>query len=299
MELLQLKYFQTVAYTEHMTQAARQLNIAQPSLSLTIKRLEDELGTQLFIRKGRNIQLSPAGHILLKHVNRIFTELENAQREIQSEEQLVSRTIRISISNPRFLSRLITEYINQYPDSKVHQGIKMKSEVLSSLKKGEIDLGIAGHPAEDEEIESCLLINEDIVLVLPSNHKYAGRSELSLTEVADEPFISLADNREYSEFIHHICEQAGFVPNSIFEVDSYLLTEIIQVNQGVSLLPVSVCRQLNLDYIRIAGFSPTYSVSLFWVKGKLLPASVGNFRDFIIQYYRDHHDMFKLHGESS
>ncbi|WP_017812754.1 LysR substrate-binding domain-containing protein [Paenibacillus shenyangensis] len=295
MELLQLKYFQTAAYTEHISKAARQLNIAQPSLSLTIKRLENELGTSLFIRKGRNIQLSASGQILLRHVDRIFMELENAQKEIQSEEQLISSTIRISISNPRFLSKLITEYINQFPAANVHQGIKMKSDIISCLKKGEIDLGIAGHPTEDEEIESCLLVDEDIVLVLPVNHRLSGKTELSLTEVAQEPFISLADNEEYSAFIKNLCEQAGFVPNSIFEVDSYLLSEIIKMNQGVTLLPISVCRQLQLDYIQIADLSPTYSVSLFWVKNKLLSTSAGSFRDFIIRYYRDNQDMFKLH----
>lgn len=93
MELLQLKYFQTVAYTEHISKAAEQLKIAQPSLSLTIKRLENELGTNLFERKGRNIKLSSAGKILLKHVNRIFTEIENAQTEIQLEEHQISDTI--------------------------------------------------------------------------------------------------------------------------------------------------------------------------------------------------------------
>ncbi len=294
MELLQLKYFQTVAYTEHMSRAAKQLHITQPSLSLTIKRLEDELGTELFIRRGRNIQLSASGQILLKHVNRIFIELDNAEREIQAQEQLQANTIRISISNPRFLSRLITQYIQRYPDAKVHQGIKMRNEMIASLKQGDIDLGIASRHTEDEEIESHLLIDEDIVLVLPVNHRYANEQELSLSEVAQEPFISLADNREYSEFIREICERAGFVPNSIFEVDSYLLTEIISVNQGVVLMPISVCRQFNLHYIRIADVSPTYSVSLFWLKNKVLSASTESLRDFIIDYYKKHHQMFKL-----
>ncbi len=294
MELLQLKYFQTVAYTEHMSKAAKQLHIAQPSLSLTIKRLEDELGTELFIRRGRNIQLSASGQILLKHVNRIFIELDNAEREIQAQEQLQANTIRISISNPRFLSRLITQYIQRYPNAKVHQGIKMRNEIIASLKQGDIDLGIASRHTEDEEIESHLLIDEDIVLVLPVNHRYAKEQELSLSEVAQEPFISLADNREYSEFIRETCERAGFVPNSIFEVDSYLLTEIISVNQGIALLPISVCRQFNLHYIRIADVSPTYSVSLFWLKNKVLSASTESLRHFIIDYYKKHHQMFKL-----
>lgn len=127
MELLQLKYFQTVAYTEHISKAAEQLKIAQPSLSLTIKRLENELGTALFERKGRNIKLSSSGKILLKHVNRIFTEIENAQTEIQLEEHQMSDTIRISISNPRFLAGLMSEYITAPLNQKFSKPSELKA----------------------------------------------------------------------------------------------------------------------------------------------------------------------------
>lgn len=294
MELLQLKYFQTVAYTEHISKAAKQLNIAQPSLSLTIKRLEDEVGTTLFDRKGRNIQLNSSGKILLKHVNRIFSEIENARIEIQSQDQEISRTIKISISNPRFLTGLISEYITHYPNINLQQGIGVKSGILTSLKKGDIDLGIAGPPIIDEEIESCVLINEDIVLVLPSNHKFVEKSEISLSEVSNESFISLANNEEYRFFITKLCQKAGFSPKNIFEVDSYLLTEIIKLDQGAALLPISVCRTLDLNYIKIADIDSTYTVGLSWIKDKLLSPSVRNFRDFIIAYFKNNYEMYKV-----
>lgn len=295
MELLQLKYFQTVAYTEHISKAAQLLNIAQPSLSLTIKRLEDELGTTLFDRKGRNIQLSASGKILLKHVNRIFIEIENAQIEIQSEEQHLANTIKIAISNPRFLTGLISEHINLFPTSKILQSIGVKSDILTSLKKGDIDLGITGHPIQDEELASCLLVDEDIVLVLPSNHRLTGENEISLSHVADEPFIMLANNAEYSAFTTLLCEKAGFSPNIAFEVDSHLLVEIIKLDQGVALIPISVCRTLGLNYIQITDDSTTYPVSLFWVKHKTLSSSATHFRDFIISYYQDNYKMFKVY----
>ncbi|MBY0219928.1 LysR family transcriptional regulator [Paenibacillus illinoisensis] len=294
MELLQLKYFQTVAYTEHISKAAQQLNIAQPSLSLTIKRLEDELGTTLFDRKGRNIQLNSSGKILLKHVNRIFTEIENAQLEIQSEEKHVSNIIRISITNPRFLTGLISEYINRNPQTQIHQGIGTKNEIITSLQKGDIDVGITGHPIQDEEIESCVLVNEDIVLVVPSHHPYAGKTNISLHLVANEPFISLADNVEYSNFTTMLCGKAGFVPNQAFEVDSHTLLEIIKLDQGVALLPVSVCRKLGLHYIKIADDSAIYPISLSWTKQKSLSPSVQHFRDFISRYYELNADLFTV-----
>ncbi|MBT2285686.1 LysR family transcriptional regulator [Paenibacillus polymyxa] len=294
MELLQLKYFQTVAYTEHISKAAAQLNIAQPSLSLTIKRLEDELGTPLFHRRGRNIQLNSSGEILLKHVNRIFIEIENAEMEIKAEEQQISNTIRISITNTRFLTGLISDYINASPETKLHQGIGTRSEIITGLKKGDIHLGITGHPIQDEEIESVVLVEEDIVLVVPTNHQYGGETNISLNVVANEPFISLADNKEYSSFTTMLCEKAGFLPNHAFEVDSHTLLEIIRLNQGVALLPISVCRKLGLRYVKIADDSAIYPISLSWVKQKWLSPAVREFRDFITSHYEDHTVLFTV-----
>lgn len=82
MDLLQLKYFQTVARLEHMTQAAKALSIARPSLSQTIAHLEDELGIPLFERQGRRIRLNAFGRALLLHVERLFRELDEARQEL-------------------------------------------------------------------------------------------------------------------------------------------------------------------------------------------------------------------------
>ncbi|PYE48047.1 LysR family transcriptional regulator [Paenibacillus barcinonensis] len=285
MELLQLKYFQTVAYTEHISKAAAQLNIAQPSLSLTIKRLEDEMGTPLFHRKGRNIELNTAGKILLKHVNRIFVELENARLEIKEKHDELSSLIHIAISNSRFLSGLISEYLEKFPDSQLHQGIASRSDIMTQLKKGDIDLGITGHPIQDEEIESVVLVEEDIVLVVPSAHEYGGEKQISLCAAANESFLSLANNDEYRRFTMTLCEKAGFVPHLAFEVDSHTLVEIIRLDRGVALLPISVCRNLGLHYVSIADESSIYPISLSWAKHRTLSPAVSQFRDFITAYY--------------
>jgi DNA-binding transcriptional LysR family regulator len=294
MELLQLKYFQTVAYTEHISKAATKLNIAQPSLSLTIKRLEDEMGTPLFHRKGRNIELNAAGEILLKHVNRIFIELENARLEIKEKEDELSSLIRIAISNSRFLSGLISEYIEVCPSAQLHQGIASRSDIVTQLKKGDIDLGITGHPILDEEIESVVLVDEHIVLVLPSTHAYGAEKEISLHAVANEPFLSLANNDEYRRFTTMLCEKAGFVPHLAFEVDSHTVVEIIRLDRGVALLPISVCRNLGLHYVSIADVAAVYPISLSWLKHRKLSPSLAQFRDFITSYYVSNRSMFKF-----
>ncbi|WML50022.1 LysR family transcriptional regulator [Neobacillus sp. PS3-34] len=290
MELLQLKYFQTVAYTEHISKSAEKLNIAQPSLSLMIKRLEEEIGTNLFDRKGRNIYLNDSGKIFLKHVNKIFLEIENAKMEIQEKDNEKNNTIKISISNPRFLSGLIIEYFNQCPDGKIQQCLGSRESIEIQLKKGEIDLGIAGPPIQNEEVESCILMEEDIVLVVPPKHRFANRATIDLKEVSSESFISLADNDEYQSIINTLCNSAGFTPKATFEVDYSLLIEMFQLGKGVGLIPITICKKHNLNYIRISDPESKFIVGLSWLKDRYLSPITEDFKNFIISYYENIHN---------
>lgn len=96
--LLALTYFQKTAELQHLTHAAEALHISQPSLSHTIKMLEQELGVPLFRRSGRNIVLTKYGEILLSHTNRIMSELKHAQKELEDAKEAQDMTVTISIS---------------------------------------------------------------------------------------------------------------------------------------------------------------------------------------------------------
>jgi LysR family transcriptional activator of glutamate synthase operon len=289
MELLQLKYFQTVAYTEHITKASKKLNIAQPSLSLMIKRLEDEIGTPLFDRKGRNIQLNEEGKILLKHVNTIFSEIENAKMKIQNRYNETHKKIMISISNPRFLSGVLIEYFNENPNSYIQQSLGSKESISIQLKKGEIDLGIAGPPIEDEAIESCVLMEEEIVLVIPKNHILSDKITIDLKEVASESFISLTGYEEYKSIINQLYQSASFEPKVIFEVDFDLLIEMFQLNKCVGLIPITLCKKYQLNYVKLSDPNARFVVGLSWLKEKVLSSYAKDFKDFIITYYYKNH----------
>lgn len=285
MELLQLKYFQTVAYMEHISKAAKTLNISQPSLSLMIKRLEDEMGTRLFDRKGRNIQLNDSGKIFLKHVNTIFSEIENAKMEIQNRYNETHKKITISISNPRFLSGMLIEYFNKNPDAYIQQSLGSKESISVQLKKGEIDLGIAGPPIEDEAIESCVLMEEEIVLVVPKNHRLSDRTTIELKEVDSESFISLAGYEEYKSTINKLCQAADFEPKVVFEVDYDLLIEMFQLNKCVGFIPITLCKKHHLHYVKITDPNARFIVGLSWLKDRYLSSYAEDFKDFILAYY--------------
>lgn len=103
MELLQLQYFQVIARTQNISAAAEQLHISQPSLSQILKRLEQEVGAPLFDRVGKRIVLNAYGAVLLKHVEKVFTALDNAALEIQTLCGTASKTVNLSILSASML----------------------------------------------------------------------------------------------------------------------------------------------------------------------------------------------------
>ena len=103
MELLQLKYFQILAEYQHMAHAAEALNIAQPTLSKSISRLEFDLGVKLFDRRGRNIQLNECGATFLQHVNNIFYQLDEGMQELNAISQIQQRNISLALNIPSIL----------------------------------------------------------------------------------------------------------------------------------------------------------------------------------------------------
>ncbi|GAK40550.1 LysR family transcriptional regulator [Paenibacillus urinalis] len=118
MELLQLHYFRTVAQLEHMTKAAEQLRIAQPALSKTIARLEEDLGVPLFRRNGRQIRLNEYGRSFLQRVELVLSTLEEGRRELEDMAGLNQGRIEIAIQDPDRIGEPLKLFSKKYPNAK-------------------------------------------------------------------------------------------------------------------------------------------------------------------------------------
>lgn len=123
LELIQLRYFQTVAQLQHITKAAEQLHISQPALSSAISRLEAEVGVDLFDRRGRSIHLNHFGKIVLRNSQEIFAKIDKMEMEIQ--EALYQRTKNISFgaNNVMFLTRWLGDFSMSNPELRITQKI--------------------------------------------------------------------------------------------------------------------------------------------------------------------------------
>jgi Transcriptional regulator len=290
LELLQLKYFQVAAKTQNFSQAADELNITQPSLSITISRLEDELKVNLFDRKGRNVQLNAAGAAFLRRVNNVFCELDSAKNEVSDIAGNQSKHISLSTTGAPLLSGVLKKYIESHQDIEINQKCGVFKAVEKELVSGEIDFCLTLPQISGENIECKILKEDEIVLVVPETHRLVQRGSIKLAEVADDNFIALPPSYNFREVMDSICKTAGFVPKISFEVDDILMQEMIELEKGITLMPLYIVnqphvRRHNLRMLKITEPDAHIQIGLSWLKGKYFSEAARNFRNYIIQNY--------------
>ena len=289
MELLQLRYFQKVAHMEHMTKAAEQLQIAQPSLSKTISRLEEELGVELFDREHRKISLNAAGRIFLNRVERTFAELNEGQRELNQFIDQNQRSITLAVTIPRVLPALLGSFLSKYPDVRFQQFLKSVSSMKNLLVEGELDYCISSVPIEGEEIRWEPLITEEIFLIVPPNHRFAERKSIRLEEVKDEAFISMNTGFGFRSLTDQFCQEAGFVQNIAFEGDEpTVISDLVRQGLGVAFVSELSWVPKSGEFphkLRIDEPSCQRTIGLAWSEKRYFTPIAKQFRQFVLEYF--------------
>lgn len=289
MELLQLKYFQTVARLEHMTKAAEQLQIAQPSLSKTISRLEEDLGVELFDREHRKISLNAAGKVFLNRVDRAFAELNEGQRELNQFMDQDQKSITLAVTIPRVLPSLLGSFLSKHPDVRFQQFLKSVSSMKKMLLEGELDYCISSIPIEGEGVRWEPLITEEIFLIVPPNHQLAERESVRLEEVKDEAFISMNTGYGFRNLTDQFCREAGFVQHIAFEGDEpTVISELVRQGLGVAFVSELSWVPKSGQFphkLRIVEPTCQRTIGLAWSEKRYFTPIAKQFRLFVLEYF--------------
>nr|BBH86007.1 LysR family transcriptional regulator [Thermosporothrix sp. COM3] len=290
MDLLQLRYFQTVARLEHITKAARELSIAQPSLSQTIARLEEELGVPLFDREGRRIRLNRFGRAFLHHIDRALKEIEAGKAEVADLAGLERGQVTLAFTLTQLVPDLLSAFLAQYPQ--VHFRLFQQhspQQALYQLENGEIDLCISSPPIMHPGIESAPLFTEEIFLVVPRTHRLATEESVRLQDFAHDPFIGLKSGDSWRELTDSFCHRAGFEPVVAFEGDEWgTIRGLVKAGLGVAFLPASSWTGLyepDVALMRIEEPLCMRRVGLAWREERYLSLAARSFRYFVIEYF--------------
>lgn len=288
MEFLQLQYFRKVAELEHMTKAAEELHIAQPALSKTISRLEEDVGVPLFDRKGRQIRLNAYGKAFLRKVDTALQALEDGRKEVQDMAGLERGRIFVATTTHKCFSDAIGDFIARHPGARLHISQASETEKIGKLRKGELDLCITFPPIRQPDIEGIPFLTERILLAVPHGHPFAGRSSIRLAEAAAEPFICLKPENPFRTMTDDFCRQAGFAPNIVCEVDEHsAVGHFLRAGIGIAFLPENLLEKFDAPFHVLEIVEPecirTYQIA--WMRNRYLSAAACEFRDFIVRRF--------------
>lgn len=230
MELNQIKQFKAIVQTGSISKAAEQLFIAQPSLSQTLKRIEDELGVQLFDRHGKKIVLNDAGKIFLKFCDEVTAAMINAKRELDEYKDSVKKEISIVVDSTSLMLLEIAEKMRRdYPWSIPH---------FFQTPIEDWDIKICSEISPDCGCPSEVVIEEPIGVILPKDHPLVSKKEIFKADIAGCNFLSLNPNENPAKIIFRYCEMAGFTQNVTMYIDHLsAMQDLLKRNFGIAFAP--------------------------------------------------------------
>ncbi|MFT2018756.1 LysR family transcriptional regulator [Streptomyces sp. 796.1] len=287
MDLLQLRYFRAVARFEHISRAAEELCVAQPSVSRTIARLEAELGTALFDRQGRRIRLNQYGALFLRHVERALSELDDGRRAVADARDRGLGRVSIAAETLLTVSRVLGGFRAAYPDAAIRLHQSNAVEMERRLRVGDVDFCVASQPLSGARLGRIELMQESVLLVVPLGHRLAGRESVTVPELADEPFVVNRRGNWQRTLLDRLFAAEGLTPVVACEGDELGAShELIAAGLGIGLLP-EMSRQAvlltPLAWIRVDAPDCHRVLTLVWHRDAYLSEAALKFRDYITE----------------
>ena len=289
MDLLQLSQFRVLARVQHMTHAAEELYIAQPSLSKTIKNLEKEVGAPLFDRIGRQIRLNQAGEIFLARVNQAFAALDEGGREVRERTQIDSGKVTLAAAALHWLPEPLKEFQAKHPKIQFRLLQRSNPEMRRLLEIGEIDFAFLPSPGDAPGARWQHLVTEEILLLVPCGHKLAGRKNVPLAEAAAEAVVIARLGDIVRDIMENACREAGIALQVVCEADEPAATrDFVRSGMGAAFIPALIKRQQGGDglaWVPLTDPACRITLGLAWHESHYLSGAARAFQDFIAHYF--------------
>ena len=293
MTITQLKYVLAVAEHQNFTKAAAHVFVTQPTLSMQIQKLEEELSILIFDRSKKPIELTEVGEKIVNQARNIVNESERMQDVVDQEKGFIGGDFRLGIIPtvmPTLLPMFLKSFIKKYP--KVHLKIEelTTAEIIIKLNDGHLDAAIAATPLVQEKIKERVLYFEPFVGYVPLNHrlnskKYLDRSDLDINDI-----LLLEDGHCFRDGVINICKSLkNNAAIDSFQVESGSFETLIKLSNegfGMTLLPylntLDIPKEEQKKYLRYFNEpSPAREVSLLYRKSELKMQIIDSLYDII------------------
>nr|WP_239029164.1 LysR substrate-binding domain-containing protein [Pseudonocardia acidicola] len=238
----QLRYFVAVAEERSFTRAAARLFLSQPSLSVQIRKLEQDVGARLFERTGRHVVLTAAGAALLEHAVRALDEVERGRHRVGEVTGLRGGSVSVGVL-PSVGAHLLPDVVAAFREA--HPGVTVQvvehdvsREFEQMVQSGELDVALTRLPTSLAGLGSETIVREPIVLLVPPEHPLRRSDGVWLRDLAGEAFVGMRPGYGLRDLADALCADAGFRPRHALETGQLSIVHgMVRAGMGVALLP--------------------------------------------------------------
>ncbi|WP_438390281.1 LysR family transcriptional regulator [Caballeronia sp. DA-9] len=253
MEFRQLRYFLAVAEHLHFTDAAAHLGIAQPPLSQQILKLEREIGTRLFIRHPRRVELTEAGRLFRESARRIVDDAQQAFVDVQNAGRGETGRLSLGFAGSTVFHPMVATTMQRYRHAYERVAISCEESnsaaLLDKVAERQLDAALVRMPLNCRDLIVEPLADEAMLAVLPANHRLNRRRRVDLANLADDPFILFPRpiGPDLYDSIISACREAGFAPSISMESPQISsAANLVAAGFGVAVVPASI-RQIQVE----------------------------------------------------
>ncbi|NLY63742.1 MAG: LysR family transcriptional regulator [Alcaligenaceae bacterium] len=280
MTLTELKYIIAVARERHFGRAAEACFVSQPTLSVAIKKLEEELGVSIFERGGSEVGVTPIGMRIISQAQKVLEESANLKEIARQGHDPLAGALKVGIIHtigPYLLPKLIPVQLQLTPHMPLILQENFTVRLLELLRQGELDCAIMALPLPDAGLEMRPLYDEDFVVAVPAKHEWSNEKSISTDQLKQETMLLLGSGHCFRDQVLEVCpEMSRFsaaddgIQRSFEGSSLETIRHMVAAGLGVTLLPVSavldkkVSNQDLVKYIPIKKPVPNRRVVLAW-----------------------------------
>jgi LysR family hydrogen peroxide-inducible transcriptional activator len=269
MNLQSLKYLAALSTHRHFGKAAAACFVSQPTLSMQIKKLEEELEVQLLERNNKSVMVTEIGNIMAAHANTILREIEMMQETAKTHSDPEGGTIRIGIIPtlaPYLLPRIMPALTGSFPRLTYYVCEEKTAQLLEKLKQTELDCLILALPVLEKNLTAASLFKEEFLLAIPPDHPFAKNTSIHPKVLQHSDILLLEEGHCLRDQALDFCTQVRVIENKNFRATSLeTLRQMVQNGMGITLIPKLACeKNKKITYIPFSTKPPSRQVGLVW-----------------------------------
>jgi LysR family transcriptional regulator, hydrogen peroxide-inducible genes activator len=273
MEFHQLRYVCAIADTGNFSRAAERCQIAQPSLSQQVLKLEEDLGAKLFDRLGRSVRLTEAGRAFIPHARAVLEQMEVARLSVADKNADLRGSIAVGVIPtvaPYLIPSYTAAFAKNYPDAKLRIVEETTAVLVEGLRDLSLDVAILALPLRHKDLELFSIRTEPLFVVMRRDHPRASAESLALKDLRGEAFVMLRDGHCFRDLSIRTCTRARITPNIVFESGQFSsLLGMVAAGVGVSLVPeMAIDHHVDCRYLPLSDAQATRTIVVAVLRGR-------------------------------